>query len=276
MERRLDYIVDTLRANKDRKRYCSLLIGAGCSFTAGIPTAAGFVKLIEQKHSAAYSDAKKKTYPHCMPALDSGVRRDLIADQISAARINWAHVAIAQLMAHGYVDRVLTTNFDPLVARACALVGEFPAVYDFATSTLFRPAEVAEKAVFHLHGQSTGFVLMNTEDEVSAHGERLGPLFNDAGGRSWIVVGYSGDNDPVFQRLAAVSRFEFGLYWVGYLDAEPSEALRTDLLVEGKQAYFVKSYDADRFFVELAKKLGCFPRRSSSAPSAICGEPSPG
>ncbi len=78
-------------------------------------------------------------------------------------------------------------------------------------------------------------------------------------GRSWIVLGYSGDNDPVFQRLATVERFDYGLYWVGYLDAEPSPSLRTDLLEKSKQAYFVRGYDADRFFVELAQRLGCFP-----------------
>ena len=66
-------------------------------------------------------------------------------------------------MANGYVDRVLTTNFDPLVVRACAAVGVFPGVYDFAASTYFKGAFVPDRAVFHLHGQSTGFVLMNTQ-----------------------------------------------------------------------------------------------------------------
>jgi hypothetical protein len=260
MEKRLDHIIEALRAGERSGRSCSLLIGAGCSVSAGIPTADGFVKLIQQHHPAAYADADKKTYAGCMAKLDTGARRDLIVAQINAAKINWAHVAIAQLIANGYVDRVLTTNFDPLVARACALVGQFPAVYDFAASTTFEPAAVAEKAVFHLHGQGTGFVLMNTEQECKEHCRRLGPLFQDAGrGRSWIVVGYSGDNDPVFSHLAAVTRFEYGLYWVGYLDAEPSRALREHLLIDGKQAYFVEGHDADSFFVELAQKLDCFP-----------------
>ena len=229
MERVLGDIVDALQAGKGSlgktgRRPCSLLIGAGCSVTAGIPTAEGFVRLIERHYPSAYARADRKTYHHCMAALASGFRRDLIINAITNAKINWAHVAIAQLIAEGYVDRVLTTNFDPLVARACALVGEFPAVYDFAASTTFDPAKVAEKAVFHLHGQSTGFVLMNTEQECAGHGQWLGPLFADAGrGRSWIVVGYSGDNDPVCKHLAEVKRFEYGLYWIGYsgCGAEP-------------------------------------------------------
>jgi hypothetical protein len=44
-----------------------------------------------------------------MAQLDRGVQRDLIAREVDGAKINWGHVAIAQLMAAGYVDRVLTT-----------------------------------------------------------------------------------------------------------------------------------------------------------------------
>ena len=73
-------------------------------------------------------------YPDCMAALERGVRRDLIGAYIDKAKINWAHIALAQLIDGGYVDRVLTTNFDPLISRACALVNSFPAVYDFAAS----------------------------------------------------------------------------------------------------------------------------------------------
>ena len=195
-----------------------------------------------------------------MAGLTRGQQRDLINERVSSARINWAHMAIAQLMRKGYVDRVLTTNFDPLVLRACAMLGEFPAVYDFAISQLFRPGELPEKAIFHLHGQSTGFVLMNTEEEVTTHSQRLGPLFQDAGqARPWIVVGYSGDNDPVLDHLAKVERFDYGLYWVGFKDEEPRTQVRDTLLQPGKDAYAVRGYDADRFFVELAQKLECFP-----------------
>ena len=85
-----------------------------------------------------------------MAALERGVRRDLIGAYIDKAKINWAHIALAQLIDGGYVDRVLTTNFDPLISRACALVNSFPAVYDFAASHIFNPDQVSEKAIFHL------------------------------------------------------------------------------------------------------------------------------
>jgi hypothetical protein len=97
-----------------------------------------------------------------MAQLAPAERKALIAQYVDSAKINWAHIGIAALIKHGFIDRVLTTNFDPLVVRACAMIGEFPAVYDFAASQRFQPADVADKAIFHLHGQRTGFVLLIT------------------------------------------------------------------------------------------------------------------
>ena len=261
MDRRvtIGHVVNTLKNAKDHRRACSLLIGAGCSDKAKIPLASKFVQIIEERFPDKIAGAPR-TYPAFMSRLSLGERHEIIADYIDKARINWAHIAIAQLMKHGYVDRVLTTNFDPLVARACALVNVFPAVYDLAASSLFRPDQVARQAVFHLHGQRSGFVILNTKQECEEHYQRLAPVFRHAGeGRTWIVVGYSGENDPVFNHLAAVDRFLYSLYWVGYLDSEPAPHVREQLLDKDKDAHFVSTYDADRFFITLAQQLKCFP-----------------
>lgn len=257
LSRTIEDAVETLQNAKERQRGCSLLIGAGCSVKAGIPTAAGFVDIIKKRYPRCHKRAGEKTYPKCMAELAVAERRDLIAEFVDHAKINWAHICIALLMKHGFVDRVLTTNFDLLVAKACALLGLFPATYDFAASQLFKPADLPEQAVIYLHGQRTGFVLMNTEKECEEHSKLLAPVFRDAGmGRVWLVAGYSGDNDPVFDHLASVTRFDNNLYWVGYEDNEPSPHVKDGLLVEGKYAFHVKGFDADGFFVTLAQKLG--------------------
>lgn len=260
VQRSLEDIVETIQNARARKKAVSLLVGAGCSVKAGIPLASGFVEIIQERYPQAYNRAQKKIYPKCMAELFVGERRDLIAEYVDNAKINWAHVCIALLIQAGYVDRVLTTNFDLLVVRACALLGEFPAIYDFAASQLFKAADIPDKAVFYLHGQRTGFILINTEEDFKKHSNLLGPVFEDAGGgRVWIVVGYSGDNDPVFDHLAKVPRFDNGLYWVGFQDNEPAQHVREKLLVSGKDAFYTKGFDADSFFVTLTQRLGLFP-----------------
>lgn len=256
----MDDVVEAVRHAKRRGKKCALLIGAGCSVSAGIPLASGFVEIIKKEWPSAYKRANPRTYPKCMAELADGERSDLIAEKVDNAMVNWAHLAIAQLIKMDYVDRVLTTNFDPLVLRACALLNVFPAVYDFAASQKFKPAYTPEKAVFHLHGQHIGFVLLHTAEQVRELSESIEPLFEDAGrGRLWLVVGYSGENDPVFEHLAKVGCFDQRLYWVGYRDNEPSQHVSERLLDEARSAFFVKGYDADDFFVLLAQRLHCFP-----------------
>lgn len=258
--RSIDEIKETLQNAKSRKRGCVLLIGAGSSVKAGIPTAGGFVEIIKDSYKLAYQRAPAKTYSKCMGELLLSERRDLIAQYVDKAQINWAHLCIALLMQAGYVDRVLTTNFDLLVAKACAMIGVFPATYDFATSQLLKKADIPDQAVFYLHGQRTGFVLMNTDEDMERHSRLLGPVFEDAGsGRVWIVVGYSGENDPVFNHLATVPRFDNGLFWIGYLDQEPASHVREQLLIQDKDAFFTKGFDADSFFVSLTRALDIFP-----------------
>ena len=266
-ERSLDEIVETVRKAKERGKSCSLLIGAGCSVKAGVPTAAGFVEIIREKYPQAYERADSKTYPSCMAELMRSERRDLITEYIDNAKINWAHVCMALLMQAGYVDRVLTTNFDLLVAKAASHLCVYPAIYDFAASQNFQPADIPDQAVFYLHGQYTGFVLMNTKDDLDRHSKLLSPVFEDAGrGRLWIVVGYSGETDPVFDHLAKVPNFDNGLYWIGYEDAEPARHVQEDLLDQGKDAFYTRGYDADSFFIELTRKLGIFPPKLVAEP----------
>lgn len=253
----IDQIKETL---ENAKSGCTLLIGAGCSFKAGIPTAAGFVEIIKRKYPHKFQRAQEETYPKCMAELLLSERRALIAGYVDEAKINWAHLCIARLMQAGYVDRVLTTNFDSLVVRACAMLGEYPAVYDFAASQLLNKADIPDKAIFYLHGQRTGFVLMNTEEDMNKHSNLLAPVFEESGsGRVWIVVGYSGENDPVFNHLADVPRFHNGLFWIGYGDQEPADHVREKLLGQNKDAFFTKGFDADSFFISLTQKLDIFP-----------------
>jgi len=61
-----------------------------------------------------------------MAMLTPSERKKLIESLVKKSKINWAHISIAQLMKAGYIDRVLTTNFDNLVQRACALVLNIP------------------------------------------------------------------------------------------------------------------------------------------------------
>lgn len=262
-ERTLDDVARALDSARERATGAVVLIGAGCSVSGGIPSAGMLCDHIQAHYTAEYARAERKGdagYQALMAELSEGERRDLLSGFIDIAKINWAHIGLAALMKEGYVARVLTPNFDPLLVRACALLNLFPAVYDFAASQAFVPSFVPTPAIFYLHGQRTGFRLLNTDRECREHAERLSPVFDDAGtGRPWVVVGYSGANDPVYERLMAERSYPYRLFWVGRNDDDPGHHLTNRLFGPERFAHFVRGYDADTFFVRLADRLGCFP-----------------
>jgi tetratricopeptide (TPR) repeat protein len=253
----VDIIAETLRNNKKSGYSTAVLVGAGMSVSAGIPAAGGMMGKIQKKFPNLVKKCDKKTYPAYMKLLSPTERRSLIGSFVDNARINMAHLYLGALVKENYVDRVLTTNFDPLVIRSLALFNLYPAVYDFAASQKFIAGEAAALSVFYLHGQRDGFVLLNTDEEVRRHEEKLENVFRDVSRRRcWIVIGYSGENDPVFKRLSEVEVFHNKLFWMGYRDEEPAgHVLEGILQPSGKYGYYVKGHDADSFFLKLARKL---------------------
>ncbi len=250
---------------------CWLLLGAGCS-SPEVPLAPGFVEIIKERFPTHFDKAAEpKGYAQCMHRLPPAFRREIIREKIEQARIVEGYIAIAALVEAELIHKILTVNFDPLLLKACALVGRVPAVYDLAASLYatdepgrFKPT-LATPAIVHLHGQNEGIVLINDPDETREMSKRLGWLFDGAEKHVWIVAGYSGDQDPVFQRLAETAQFEAGLFWVRHDGELPCPAV-VEMIERKEGAAVIFNQPSDSFFVALAKKLECYPPKVLSAP----------
>ena len=266
-------IADQLKFNLANNLGTAILTGAGVSVSAKIPTSNGIIEKIEETFPALSNKCIKKTYCEYMKLLTPMVRRRVINDLIENAELNPAHLYLSSLVKNGYIDRILTVNFDPLAQKALALENIFPGIYDFAASQNFVPGEAADISIFHLHGQKDGFVLLNTEPELDDHFKKLKPVFNDSLiKRTLIVIGYSGVSDPVFRHLKEIKSFEGRLYWIGFEDHEPSEEIVKDILEGDKYSFFLKGYNADTFFIELSKELGIEGPRIVSRPFEYLSE----
>jgi len=191
--------------------------------------------------------------------LSINERRDLIRPYLAAAKVNWGTIALAQLIAEGYVERVLTVNFDLVLENACGLLGLQPAVYDFGVAPASDPAMIVSPAIVHLHGQSYGLVLLNTDEETQEHRKKLQPILVDTlRSAPLVVVGYSGSADGISQNLVNEFEGREPLYWVGHAD---ELAAHLHGFLEKGHFHFLGGADFDRFMIELAQSLGCWPPR---------------
>jgi hypothetical protein len=233
------------------------LLGAGSSASAGIPTAwdmiwefkqrlyvsqrrvspamvADLANLAVRLSIQSFIDAQGKypspgapdEYAALFEAVypSEGDRRTYISGKVTGAKPSYGHIALATLMKAGHTRVVWSTNFDALVADACAKV--YDGTGYLTTVALDAPALGREvfsdemwPAEIKLHGDFRSRRLKNTNDELRQQDASLRDLLVQACGRSGLIVsGYSGRDDSIMDALEAAldqaTAFPGGLFWL--------------------------------------------------------------
>lgn len=239
-----------------------VFLGAGASKSGGIPLAGEIIADIGSKFQnnpkvRRYLDknTEEPKYSELLNCLTPHQRNQLLKEYIDEAKINVTHIYLAQMMVAGYIDYVLTVNFDNLMLRALALYNEFPPTYDMAILKDLTTTTLKEKSVVYLHGQHHGLWLLNTDEELTKATHEIQSIANSLQDRTWIVIGYSGD-DPVFETITKPKRFDKGFYWVAYKDIEPNEKVLALINEENKNASLIRGFDSDTFMLKLSNALG--------------------
>ena len=236
-----------------------VFLGAGASRTGEIPLASEIVTDILNRYKenprVRRIPEEEKKYPKLMECLTPFERNNLLKGYIEEAKINVTHIYLAQLVTEGYVDYVLTVNFDNLMLRALALFNTFPPTYDMAILKDLTTTTPNEKSVIYLHGQHHGLWLLNTDEEMTKVKKIIPKILHPIKDRLWIFIGYSGE-DPIFDQIKELGRFDKGLFWVSYYDDKPSETVCRELLEkDNTNSFLIKGFDADSFMLKLNSEL---------------------
>jgi hypothetical protein len=239
-------------------RNVALLIGAGCSKTANVPTAPEFIGLVQKQYPwrcERLDREAKGSYGRVVGMLAEDEWRELFCICERDSGVNLAHLCIAQLIKIGVVDRVLTTNFDTLLPRACALVGIHPAIFDcVAMSGLRRVVGDDGPAIYYLHGQAYGLRMLNDADDVEAHSKYVREIVQqNVDRRALIICGYSGDCDGVLDWLRDSKSLRHPVFWAPYSDEDAQRA--KDRLAGKKHRFVLERQGADEFFYDLLRDL---------------------
>ena len=247
-------------AKEDNQPQPIFFLGAGASKSGDIPLAGEIETHILEKYSRNPQIKKlgddERSYAKLMECLPPHQRNSLLAGYINHAKINVTHIYLAQLLKEGYVDYVLTVNFDNLMLRALALYNIFPPTYDMAILKDLTTTTFNEKAIVYLHGQHHGLWLLNTESEMEKVKTTVPRIFDSIKNkRPWVFIGYSG-SDPIFDHIKNLGRFDNGLYWVGYKKHSPAQGVEAFIKSSNTNASYIEGYDADAFMIQLNRELG--------------------
>jgi len=141
-----------------------------------------------------------------------------------------AHTALADLVASGHLNVIVTTNFDLLMESALRARGVEPIVVAHRNHVEgLPPLHTIQALVVHLHGsylEPTS--MLNTDEELATYPEELDALldriFPD---RALLIAGWSSTYDPALR--SAIDRCTKNLYRSYWIDSRPLEGLALEL-----------------------------------------------
>jgi NAD-dependent SIR2 family protein deacetylase len=239
------------------------LLGAGASASAGIPTATDMIwefkqalfvsqrrvspKMVAdlsspairaqlQAHVDSSGRLPNPGAPEEYASLFEAVypaeadRRTYLDSKMSGAKPSYAHFALATFMRAQLCRLIWTTNFDPLIADACARV--YDGTGYLTTAALDAPG-LAKQCIdegrwpveVKLHGDFRSRRLKNTSDELRLQDEQLRRILVDSCRRFGLVVaGYSGRDSSVMDALDEAMQagaFPGGLFWLHRGEDQP-------------------------------------------------------
>ena len=290
---------DFIRRFALRAKNLMWFLGAGSSASAGIPTASDLIWEFKQQlflsqrrvarqsvEDLASSAVRQQLQTHIdslgrLPARNSpdeyaalfkrvfqaeSDRRTFLDGKIAGARPSYGHVALASLMRAQLTRLIWTTNFDPLVADACARV--FGGTGYLTTVDLDRP-HLGEEAVsrqrwpieIKLHGDFRSRRLKNTSDELRQQDARLRKLLVDSCRRfGLVVIGYSGRDMSVMETLTEALKtagsFPGGLFWLHRGSGTPVSPVRqflSEAVRRGVEATLVRVASFDEVLRDICR-----------------------
>ncbi|HEY3266687.1 MAG TPA: SIR2 family protein [Armatimonadota bacterium] len=275
----VDPVVSLAFAMHSRKGAYAVLLGSGVSSSAGVLTGWGITldlvkKVAKLQGADADSDPVKwygdvyggepdydvllaelaKTPPDRQALLKPYFEPSDEDREHGAKLPTAAHRAIAQLVRHGYVRVIITTNFDRLMEEALEDIGVVPEVISTVDQLKgATPLSHVQCLVLKVHGDYRDTRILNTPTELAKYTPRMNRLldrvFDEFG---LIVCGWSAKYDPALR--AAIQRCPSRRYTMYWADRQGLADVAKEV-AEGRGAEVVRIRDADWFFTTLASKV---------------------
>lgn len=263
----------------------ALLLGSGVSRTANIPTGWDIVCDLIRKIAAIDNTkisgkedewfksqyGKEPSYSELLDKLTSSSteRVGLMSryfepnehdKELGYKQPTKAHKAIAQLIKDGYINVVITTNFDRLLERALEAIGLTPqTVYkeeDWNTITPFVHSK--RPTIIKVNGDYIDCTFRNTEGELDHYPdntkEQLKWIFENYG---LITCGWSGDWDTGLVEIIESSKKPRYNTYLSYIN---NVSYKQKELADKRGADTLQIKDADTLFTEISEQVNAIAR----------------
>ena len=258
---------------EQRNRKFCFILGAGASKSSGIPTgaelASQWLHEIEEdldkdqlKAWLEEEDIDKNdpaSFYHQIFAkrfeIDYQAGYDFFEEIMEKAEPSCGYSFLAEILAQGKHDIVITTNFDSLTEDALFIyTSKKPLVIGHSDLAGFINIQLQRPQVIKVH-HDLFFSPQNTEDETGHIDEKLERGLQDIF-KSYIpiVIGYGGNDGGFMEVLEEVLDPNKGIYWC-FTGKEHPKGKIEELVID-KRGCFIPITDFDELMVLLSEKIG--------------------
>lgn len=242
--------------------HLAMFLGAGASFQSGINTTkemiADFKRKILEYYSVDIADeAGQNEWIRSQPWFDKyaneygqlfeqcykteSIRRSYIERIAEKPQISVGYIVLANLIKSGYINTLITTNFDNLISLSCLIYADtIPVVYSLGRCVEEMMVPSPRPSVIKLHGDFLYSRLANTEKELNKAGIKMKKEVITALKRhnGIIIIGYSGNDDSVMNILEKIPDEKI-IYWCDFSIECISARARKLLKNRGQKGVFV-------------------------------------
>ena len=262
----------------------AIMLGSGVSSAAGIPTGwaitLDLVKKLAITQGEQCNDDPENWYrdkygqaPSYSQILDQlaktpSDRREVLSEYIGGKQPTAAHRAIASLVADGYINVIITTNFDRMLEQALRAANVEPAILstlDQVKSAI--PLSQSKCTIFKVHGDYLDTRIRNTEDELEVYPEEFDDLLDRIIDEYGLVVcGWSTEWDPALRSAfdRATTR-RFATYWTRFGNVSSG----AKALIDRREAEVIQIDDADSFFSDLYNRVAALRDHVQHHPKSV-------
>ena len=268
----------------------ALLLGSGVSIEAGIPTGWGILNDVIQQIAETQGDdpgpepagwyrdeyGEEPGYDDILEQLAQSQqeRQSLLEDYFEPTKTDReeglktpsdAHHSIAWLVNKGYINVIVTTNFDRLLEQALQERGVTPTVISTAAAAAgATPLAHEDAVILKINGDYKETNIKNTSNELDEYDPAIRRLIDQVFDEYGLIVcGWSAKYDTALRNalLECESR-RYTTFWAyhGRLEDEASE------LVEHRDGTTMQIDGAAAFFTELRENVQALGDAEDGAP----------
>lgn len=265
-------LVDSMkRAKKNGRPFC-LFIGAGCSLSSSTHPITTeqvirdcLIRCMGPQYNppSAWEHLYKDFINHVWECYASQDRREILYECFKDLNPSIGYIKLKELIAHGYINKIITTNFDMLIDDVLKDIPHITQVSNLPKRAIKGGSDIA---LFKVHGDIENGELRFSPRELITLPSDISKTVSEFSQCSCLVCGYRGQDVGIMHSLDTSS--EYSAFW-----AAPKRPLESDFYENSHVFDWMNARKSSSNFI-YGDILGTFDELMTQLFNALIGEDS--